>query len=369
MENLTFIPTNLSRYPLLFALTTLLALSACSTLAPEIAEQTPALAAQATNIAHLSVSNTQGVPSQNELLLHAIGNACPKTPCDKWQNLQTSQTGTLSLKNTGNAAMTLALSSSNPDFVLPGGETSLALAAGQSYALRVRYAPKSTLNKGVYRATLKITANGANATFPLRGAYNPFPEGVNELFLGPLVNKAFGYQTNLGSNARGGLTSAAPDSALAGEEVRAAYWQAADSSKPVSALQLAAFHGCCKQKVTFALIPQGSNAPAAQMTHGAAYGQTILPKADGSRLTTLSKVQRRSFEVRIAQYSSDPSKGIGNGNLGVRFWPLRDKSGKLIAHSYLVAQDNVAKGCGTTATANCDFNDGIYLLKNVKPAP
>jgi hypothetical protein len=52
----------------------------------------------------------------------------------------------------------------------------------------------------------------------------------------------------------------------------------------------------------------------------------------------------------------------------VRFWPLRDAAGRRIANSFLVAHDYVQNGCGSTSKANCDYNDDVYILRNVKPA-
>ena len=73
------------------------------------------------------------------------------------------------------------------------------------------------------------------------------------------------------------------------------------------------------------------------------------------------------FEIRVAGYSTNPDKGDGNGNLGVRLWPLQNAAGKLVENTYIVAQDYVENGCGLSDTANCDYNDNLFVVSNITP--
>ncbi len=195
------------------------------------------------------------------------------------------------------------------------------------------------------------------------------PEGGREVYLGGVINEAFGYQTELGTNPQGGLTSSAPDSALVGEEVRAAYWQAANPGRPVVATQIAAFHSCCRIGDKFELLARGASSSFAGMRHEATDGQSLYPRLQGgSGVASLEADANGAFEIRVAGYSTDPGKGKGNGNLGVRLWPLRDSAGQLVSNTYIVAQDFVENGCGTSDMANCDYNDNLYVMSNIEPA-
>lgn len=349
-------------------------LAACGLLAGD--ESAAPLTTQA-GISGLSVSNPLGIPSSSRLLLHDIGstsgNLCTTPECDRtiqrWKDLKVVDTGTVLLKNTRSTSLTFSLRLGSPDVRLPGGERSLTLKPGGSYTIAVQFAPSGTRSKGTYSSRLELRSGDGLSTLSLAGLYQQRPEGSREVYLAGIVNTAFGYKINLGTNTQGGLSSASPTSRPAGEEVRAPYWRAANASSSVSVTQIAAFHSCCAERVTLQLIPRGSSAPLASMRHGSSYGQTLFPRLDGTtRLTQLAAKTSAIFEVRVAGYSSDPKKGLGRGNLGVRFWPLRDAAGNRVANTYLIAHDNVQKGCGTTSRANCDYNDDLYLIKNVTPS-
>ena len=201
---------------------------------------------------HPSVSPTATVWCFN-YIEDTSGNLCeaPYTDCDRnaepWTDLVYRDTGTVRLQNAGGSALQLSLSIAESNlFVLPNGETTLSLPPGDSYDLTVQFAPEGFDDKAVYSGALSIQAGAKSASFRLAGIFMPKPEGGREVYLEGVVNQAFGYQTDLGANSQGGLTSAAPDSPLAGDEVRSAYWRAANAGQPVVATQIAAFHGCCR---------------------------------------------------------------------------------------------------------------------------
>ena len=83
----------------------------------------------------------------------------------------------------------------------------------------------------------------------------------------------------------------------------------------------------------------------------------------------------------------------------MRLWPLKDRGGNTIQNAYLVAQDFVLSACNSSPTdpddpggdsdsvvtgdsdigyeglspmqsaiiANCDYQDNVYIIRNVKP--
>jgi len=376
--------------------------------------ETPAPAfIPADGITGLSMRNTVGFPFSDRLVLQKIvktsGNFCdPETEpgckdptIDRWRGMQFPNTGVIELRNTGAVALQLNLSLGNQGlFVLPGGESTLSLQPGQSYDLQVQFAPSVTKGKGVYPSSLVVQSGGQSAGIELRGLFMHRPEGGGEVYFGFLVNDLFGYKTNLGTLPNGGLLSPAPNSNLAGEEVRSAYWEAADPGKPITALQLASFYPCCTGS-SFPLFmnKQGSSAVLATMRPDSRYKQSILPRQRNGGLTELTTNAAGAFRISVAGYSTDVRKGKGK-NLGVRLWPLRDRSGRAFPNTYLVAQDFVVEGCNGFGTppqappeddppddppedppedddslspsqligSNCDYQDNLYIMANIKPA-
>jgi hypothetical protein len=335
---------------------------------------------------NLLVRNPLGLPYADRVVLHRInntsGNLCnPELDptCDvtkePWRSLMFHDTGTLALENTGSMPLHLNLKISAPDdFVLPNGEATLTLEPGDPYNLTVQFVRNSG-EKGVYGGILSLqTGDGQTVEVELAGVYMNQPEGSREVFLAPLMNEAFGYTTDFGANASGGISGSDANSALKGDEVRSDYWERAGSSDPVMVRQLAAFHGCCQAADIFEFFYRGNSSSFASFRHDPANGQTVFPQIqNGSELAEIEVKPNRPFEMRSQNYSSDPSKGRGAGNLGLRFWPAIDRSGHTVANTYIVAQDNVFSGCGEGESdqglaANCDYNDNVYLISNIRPA-
>ena len=366
----------------------------------------------ADGIPGLSLKNAIGVPYDDRLVLQKIvrttGKFCDpevnprcKDPTkDRWKGMKFPDTGVVELRNTGATPLQLTLSFSNPGlFVLPSGESTLTLQPGQNYDLTVQFAPSIVRNKGVYPSSLVVQSGSQRAGIELRGLFMRKPEGGNEIYFGGLVNELFGYKTNLGTMPNGGLRNPEPNSNLAGEEVRAPYWVAADPGKPITALQIAAFYNCCNRgSHSLLLVKRGSNSAFASMSPAYLYKQSIFPRQPNGELTELSTNATGPFEVRVAGYSSNPRRGRGS-NLGIRFWPLKDRNGSAFPDTYLVAQDFVEFGCygfgvppapppeddpedppeddpddppedddGDRIVSNCDYQDNLYIMTNIKPS-
>ena len=344
----------------------------------------------ADGIAGLKVSNALGLPYSDRLVLQKIETTTGK-PCDpaessscgptkeRWTGIEFPTTGMVTLQNTGGSALQLGLSFQNNNlFVLPNGESSLTLQPGETKELTVAFNPVGYNSKGVYPDGLLIQSGTQSAGIQLAGLYMLKPEGSREVYFAPLLNQLFGYKTELGAISSGGLLNPAPGSPLAGEEVRSAFWQAADSSKPISVLQIAAFYPCCNiTQFNMKLISRGESKsnPFAVISHSGNDTQSIYPRQSNGDLAQLTIDHQGAFEVNVANYSSNT-----RGNIGVRFWPLRDRSGNLVRDSYIVAQDFVRPGCNgfgvpdapsdgssSEPPGNCDYNDNMYIMENIQP--
>lgn len=268
-------------------------------------------------------------------------------------------TATLRIKNTDSSAtlnVTDLILSNSATFSLPNGETSLTIAPNEHYDLDVEFI-ESSGSKGIRRATLTLFSDASNeqsTVVQLAGAYMAQPEGGNEV-TATQIARAFSYTTDLDEP----LTEE-NDSPLAGDEVRSAFWQRADSSEPVYVRQLAAFHGCCSAEDSISISGSGGGS----FSHEGIYGQSLLPlKNNSSEPAEMTINPSSQFAINIAGYSTNTS-----GNLGVRTWPIFDRDGELVEDAYFVIQDFVQNGCGS-GSANCDYNDNVYLITNIEPAP
>lgn len=271
--------------------------------------------------------------------------------------MQFHDASALRITNTGErSALNISDLSISSSFALPNGETTLTLAPGEHYDLNVAFVENSGV-KGVRRGTLTLNSNAVSTpvqTVTLAGLYMVTPEGSRELSPQQITN-AFDYRVYLSLPL-----SSDPTSPLAGGEVRSKFWTRADISKSVYVRQLAAFHGCCSSEDLFQITGTGGGS----FRHLNVDSQSALPRKSGSQSPADMLISPTStrFELRVAGYTTNSSSV-----LGVRLWPVRNRSNQLLKDTYLVIQDFVQNGCGT-GSANCDYNDNMYIVSNIKPA-
>ncbi len=354
------------------------------------------------SIPGLSIRNQLGLPYSDRLVLERIGNVQPD-PCDfelepdcdpndnPYEGITFPTTGIVELQNTGGSPLQLSLSFINNNlFVFPNGESTITVAPGETKELQIEFNPSGN-EKGIYPAALLVESGGQTAGLELVGSYQTKPGGSREPSLIVLSRDLFGYKTDIGTKTK--LPGPELETPLVGDEVRSSTWEAADPNSPVTALQLAAFHDCCKDSYPFELREPGGASAFATMEPAQAYGQSIYPRqADNESLTELSANPTGPFEVFSAGYSSNPENKRNKNRLGVRFWPLKDRDGTAVPNTYIVGQDFVITGCTATPTnpdapedpdggdsdllspaqsaiiANCDYQDNVYILRNVRPA-
>ncbi len=266
-----------------------------------------------------------------------------------------TDTATLTIQNTGvvNGLTVSALTIDNPDFALVNPPSlPFTIAPGGSRDVVVRLVD-ATGSNGTRQGTLTIVSDDAdepNTVVQLRGLWQVAPEGGNEPLFRNII-AAFGWTTNTGTGTLSSSLTAAPT----GEEVISARWVRADTTKPLDVRQLVAYHGCPGQAQT--------RVGTAQFQHDFDYCQSALPLDINDNITGASASPTSNFTVYVGGLSSVGSNGL----LGVRFFPVRDRNGILVPNSWIVIQDYVQSGCGTGA-ANCDFNDNMLLITNIKPA-
>ena len=319
----------------------------------------------------LELQNPSGAPFADRLVFSRVGKISGnfgESRIEPFVDLQCHDLNVLRLKNTSGSTLNISnISISGEDssaFVLPNGENSLSIGAGDTEDLLVQFVEDGD-RKGLREANLQMQTSAGSLSVQLSGIYQFEPEGGRELYLEQVV-EAFGYSTDVDANRQGGLSSAEPESPNAGDEVRSKLWQQAGSG-PVYVRQLAAFHSCCKAQDAFEIFANGTS--VASFASDKLYGQSVLPPRSGSetQAAELSTQVSGPFEIKVAGYSTDwTGNKKNNNNLGVRLWPAK-RNGETVPNTYIVAQDFVENGCGTSETANCDFNDNMYLITNVSP--
>ncbi len=329
----------------------------------------------------LTLENLDVVPYPDRLVFSRIGSlASPPA------NI-VHDTATVRLHNEGDVALQVSgLGVNTGDFVVdPPVPLPAKVDPGKFLDVRVKFVAQSgEASVGIVHAgNLTITSNAATAktNVQLAGVWQSASESDNGRVTEPSVltlKNAFGYNFDLLGAAKDinqdGLVRAQ------GDEVLSAYWQRADATQPVVARQLAAYHtqnkpGGPDHSAPLYWYAKGSG-DLKEVLNGSGFdGQTVLPhsKNSSSQLATgpfTPSATTFGFKVDYAEWS-DPTKNdrivdVDNGcakpcGQHVRFWPLKDRDGAPIPNTYFMVMDY--------SGVNYDYNDNVYIVSNVKPAP
>ncbi len=315
------------------------------------------------------------VPGMAEdfLVMHHLANRTTSTPTHA--AAVTHDTATLRISNTdpddplvvtglGLSAPldpTPGVRTSTTNFTTPGTTLPLTVAPGGSHDLRVQFGGAGS--RGAYGATMTITSNAANRPelpVQLRGYWQPQPEGGVEPTMTE-VARVFGYSTVIGEPLEDAYSGP-----LQGDEVRSLLWKRLDPSRPVTARQLTALHGCCNETGDNISSPISG-------AHDGAWGQSFYPRVAQTGTAPASAPFQQgqanptgSFPLTIAGYTTNKAPtSTDPANLGIRVWPVKI-GGSPVPGAYLVGQDFVQNGCGG-GSANCDYQDNVFLMTNLAP--
>ncbi len=298
-------------------------------------------------------------------------------------------TNTLTLTNTGGSALTIAsISSSNSNFAVTSPTAfPVSVAAGSSTTLTVKYTEISTPTNsynttdsamypsggGYELGTLTINSNDPimpSRVLNLTGYTQYHSENENEPGLQTIVNTLLGYGTLINPTPTPVLTetlSANGSPTYYGEETVSAYWQAADPSRAVSVIQIAAYH-TEGDSDTFGYYKQGSTSVTTVVNQAADDGQTIFPLNSSGTLATGNFTTSSTFGFKVSGSAgniwSDDTKNsqATAGGHDFRFYQIRDASGNAVANTYLVTMDY------PSSTQNFDFQDNAWIVTNINPA-
>ena len=260
------------------------------------------------------------------------------------------------------------LTISNPSrYTLPDGEDGalpIAIAPGAFRDIRVEFIESGGI-KGHYLETLAIASTDPNTPvvpITLSGLYALSVGGANEPTVAQ-IRDTLGYTMDTGNPTNDSYTAQ-------GEEILAPRWVRADMRKPIYIRQIAAYHGANSDSLRLIRAldnnPNGAISTIVSLTHDADDFNSLLPLINGESGPgeVLSTPTSEEFQVMIAGYRSGRTVDHGLSH-GVRFWPVRNRVGAIVANTFMVAQDFVGNGFGGEVV---DFNDNIYLITNIRPS-
>jgi hypothetical protein len=312
----------------------------------------------------LEVENTDGAPLRDRLVFSRIGSFT--TPPTYGVHDRT----TLRLRNGGASPLTVnALTFSGPWALTTPVAVPATLAPGATLDVPVLFTASSG---AVANGSLTIQSDdpAGPKVVALAGYWQIVSEGGKEPTLAFLL-KVFGYTTVLTSGTQK-LNEAGLIHAV-GDEVLSPYWRRADTSRPVSVRQLAAYHTQGNVAV-LRWNAKGSTAATQIFTSKGDNAQTVLPIAANTSPPAFAAASftpsASAFGFKIdGEWSDDALNDqvpdTANGCPGpcghhVRFWPVRDQSSRIVPDTWLMAMDY--------AGINYDYNDNVYLISNVSPA-
>jgi fibronectin type 3 domain-containing protein len=345
----------------------------------------------------LGLENLDLVPSTTQMVFNRIQNTNPTDPMGFVDTVH--DTNTLEIINTGNQPLVISSvtlsDTTNWQITTPVAPNTTVAANGGTLDITIKFIattdPPHTDNQtndsqpangltvqqagGVWDATLTIAANDLarpTRTVDLAGYWQNTSENENEPGLQTIVNRLFGYTTTIASDYQ-------PDfpASSYGDEQIAPFWQAADSSLPVTVQALDSWHtqfatqGDPNSETApyMAWYPMGTINLNGLFTLQKGEGQSLLPTISGSntQLAVASFNPSGAFEWYMDGESSNDAENnanvpFGNSRHSIRAYPLRDANGNVVPNTWLLVEDY-----GGSSYENYDYQDNILLVTNVTP--
>ncbi|MCC9138546.1 malectin domain-containing carbohydrate-binding protein [Pontibacter silvestris] len=241
----------------------------------------------------------------------------------------------------------------------------LMLSSGTSAEAVIEFMAKDQGGRvKILQDKLIISSNDTenpNKEVSLNGLWQNKGEGSNEPYAQEII-QAFGFRTQTGytiNDGENGGTDLVPNS----DEIPASFFVRADLSKPVTVIQMAAYHGCCSSTEKFQWYNKGSTGAATLFTHNALDGQSLLPRKldSDTDLAQGSFNPSGAFGLKVATAYSDRDRNSGD-RIGLRVWKAIDENGNIIPNAYIIGHDYIGQDI-----TNYDYNDNLYYITNIKP--
>jgi fibronectin type 3 domain-containing protein len=359
-------------------------------------------ASDATGAPVAGLTNLGTAPGSNQMVFDRIQNGSPDDPQPFTDIVH--DTGTLQINNTGDQPLIISsvtLSDTTNWQIVNPPAAGTSIAPGGSLAVQVKFiatsAPSVPYNQtndtsttngvpvlqagGVWNGMLIVNSNdpvNPTRTVQLAGYWQNESEHENEPGLQTQVNLLYGYGTTISNTEQPNYNNNGTSPVYYGEEVPSGLWNIADSSQPITVLQLGAWHN--QYDPTSMQFPAASILWYAQGNSGSSNlifqdqtkeSQSLLPTISGSATNPAfgTFTPTGTFGWNLDGEKSQDSlnttdiNSFGRSGHAVRFYPVRDGSGNLIANTWLVVMDYE-----NSSFDNSDFQDNEYLVTNMRPA-
>jgi hypothetical protein len=242
-------------------------------------------------------------------------------------------------------------------------------------SVSVALAPPASAALGVHRAILRFqtgptTEDGAAADLAAlvtRGRAGEGEPALQEVVeaLGFAVDTRMaplGPQPALAStSASASSPAAAPADRPRGDEIEAPLFQRA-SATPVALNPVARFSADGRRAYGYYVVEKGRAVTHEIGALPAGQNQTLNPELEAGGQTSFDPGEGAfGLWLRTGKrvFHSDDARNSAANPHAARVFPLRARGGAPIANAYLVAFDEGVRG---------DFQDGVFVLWNVKPA-
>ncbi|MHA6249028.1 malectin domain-containing carbohydrate-binding protein [Pontibacter sp. CAU 1760] len=242
----------------------------------------------------------------------------------------------------------------------------ISLASSASAELVIEFIAKD-LGGRVKIRNDKLTITSNDASKPLKevllhGLWQYKGEGGNEPYAQEII-KAFGFLSQTGYTVNDGVIDGnyvVPNS----DEILSPFFVRADPARPVSVIQMAAYHGCCSATETIKWYNKGSaSSTTTVFTHNGLDGQSLLPRKSGTSTTLAQGTFNPTgpFGIKVSSSYLDRSMNLNN-KIGIRIWKAIDSNGNIIPNAFIMSMDYL-----NSPSVNYDYNDNMYYISNVKP--
>ena len=349
----------------------------------------------------LGLTNPDAVPGSDTLVFNRIQNPQPTDPNNFVDPVH--DTNTLVVSNTGDQPLSItALTLSDttnwaianppalPATVAPGGTMNITIrfiattdpahAVNETNDYNTVNGISTTAAGGVWNGTLTISSNDAarpTRSVPLAGYWQYESENENEPGLQTIINSLYGFGTLIAADQQPNYQNYGTQAIGFGEEDMSAYWNAADTSLPVTITQLAAYHNQfdANNNLTATSLfyyPQGNPGSLSLLfKNQTGQSQTLFPTISGSNtaLSQASFTPGGNFGWNIDGEASDNSLNTtdintyGRSGHAIRFYPVHDSQGNLVANTWIMAMDYQ-----NGQYDNYDYQDNLYIVSNMRPA-
>lgn len=349
--------------------------------------------------ATISLINQDGLPGNNRMIFNRLQIPNPAV------NDIVHDTDILQIENTGNQPLTinsLSLSDTTDWQLVNPPKAGTSIAAGKLVNVTVKFIAQSappnqptdetndvvstdnlspSQTGGVWNGTLTINSNDPatpTSTIQLAGYWQYESEHEEEPNLQTIVNDLFGYDTVISNTSEPQYPNNGTTPVAYGDEVMSGLWQAAAPSQPVTVRELAAFHTQENEtntglqgQVFYWYSESAPNTDNQVLAHELGAGQSLLPDSLNSSTTPAAgsfSPGSAVFGFNVDGENSQDSLNtvdintFGRSGHAVRFYPAIDSSGNLIPNTWIVGMDYQ-----NSSFDNSDFQDGVYLITNMRP--